>query len=613
MKINKKLTLAFLLISLIPVAAVAIISYFNAKSAITRQVLNHLNSVAAIQKKRAEAIIDQNLERLVLISSRTKLRLSLEAFNADPRKEYQEMMNRILDDAWASIADFREISVLNPDGETVASTDKAKIGARHPDEEFFIRGRAKNSVDNYLLHRDGSLTVCLTGPLYLEDKLLGVVAIEANADNILSLVLDHSGLGRTGETLLAKRDRDGDAFLFTPLRFGRNASQDSALFKGSPGAPINQALLKNEQTFTDAVNYRGEPVLAVSKYLENPDWGLVVKIDKEEAFAPITRLANLLGLTMCLLSIAVIIIALYIARSITGPIARLTRVAEKIGKGDLSRRAEVHSADEVGILSRAFNQMTDTLAQDIAERRRSEEELRKKSEEIENFVYVVSHDLKAPLISLQGFSSLLLKDLPEKLGEKSRGYLKRIKANAGRIEFLISDLLALSRLGRPVSPFKDTPSHRLIQRVLSSLKPRLEESGIEVFIEDNLPTIRCDEESIYQVFENLVANAIRFMGDTQEPKIEIGYEEREGFHRFHVRDNGIGIDSRYHRKIFEILHRLKEVDDDEGTGIGLVIVERIITDHGGEVWVESEKGKGATFYFTLPNPDRLAKSLNSCF
>ena len=266
-----------------------------------------------------------------------------------------------------------------------------------------------------------------------------------------------------------------------------------------------------------------------------------------------------------------------------------------------------------GVISFAGDPGVVVWVRDITERKQAEEEIRKKSEEIENFIYVVSHDLKAPLISLQGFSSLLLKNLPEKSDEKSRGYLKRIKANTTRIEFLISDLLALSRLGRAVSPFKDTPSHGLVQRVLSSLKPRLEENGIEVSLRDNLPTIRCDGERIYQVFKNLVANAIRFMGDTEKAKIEIGYEEKEGFHRFHVRDNGIGIDSRYHRKIFEILHRLKEVDDNEGTGIGLVIVERIITDHGGEVWVESEKGKGATFYFTLPNPDRLAKSLNSCF
>ena len=236
---------------------------------------------------------------------------------------------------------------------------------------------------------------------------------------------------------------------------------------------------------------------------------------------------------------------------------------------------------------------------DITDKKKAEEEIRKKNEELENFVYVVSHDLKAPLISLQGFSSALLKDYQGKLGEEGKRYVKRITANARRMEVLISDLLALSRLGRAVSAFKDVSSHEIASRAISSLKPGLEENRIEVSIGDNLPTIRCDGERIYQVFENLVVNAIKFIGDTEEPRIEIGYEDKEEVHQFHVRDNGIGIDPRYHGKIFEIFHRLKEIDDEEGTGIGLVIVERIIKNHGGKVWVESEKGAGATFYFTL--------------
>ncbi|MCK4487788.1 MAG: two-component sensor histidine kinase, partial [Desulfobacterales bacterium] len=100
--------------------------------------------------------------------------------------------------------------------------------------------------------------------------------------------------------------------------------------------------------------------------------------------------------------------------------------------------------------------------------------------------------------------------------------------------------------------------------------------------------------------ENLLVNAIKFMGGAEPPKIEIGYEDRQDFHQFYVRDNGIGIDPRYHRKIFEMFQRLKQIEDEEGTGLGLAIVERMVNNHGGDVWVESEKAKGATFHFTLP-------------
>ncbi len=105
---------------------------------------------------------------------------------------------------------------------------------------------------------------------------------------------------------------------------------------------------------------------------------------------------------------------------------------------------------------------------------------------------------------------------------------------------------------------------------------------------------------IYQVFENLLVNAIKFTAGAKDPKIEIGYEDMGDSHKFYVRDNGIGIDPKHHRKIFEMFHRLKEIQDEEGTGLGLTIVDRIVNSHGGKVWVESEKDKGATFYFILP-------------
>ncbi len=237
---------------------------------------------------------------------------------------------------------------------------------------------------------------------------------------------------------------------------------------------------------------------------------------------------------------------------------------------------------------------------DITEKKRAEEQLRKTNEELKNFVDVVSHDLKNPIVAIQGFSSRLLKKYQDKLGEKGRSYLEMINAGARRMEVLVSDLLALSSIGRVVSTFKDIPSLEIIGNVTSDLENRLRETRIELVVTDSPPTIYCDGERIYQVFENLLVNATKFMGATKAPKIEVGYEDRGNFHQFSVRDNGIGIDPKYHQKIFEVFHRLREIEDETGTGLGLAIVERIVKNHGGKVWVESEKGQGATFYFTLP-------------
>jgi signal transduction histidine kinase len=237
---------------------------------------------------------------------------------------------------------------------------------------------------------------------------------------------------------------------------------------------------------------------------------------------------------------------------------------------------------------------------DITKQKQGEEELKKINEELKNFVHIVSHDLKTPLISIQGFSTRLFTKYHEKLGEKGRDYLEKILASAYRMEALITDLAALATIGRVVSAFKIASCLEIINDVTSEFQDRLNKKGIELVVAADLPIIQCDRDRIAQVFQNLLVNAIKYMGDTKNPKIEVGYEDIGNFYKFYVRDNGTGIDPQHHRKIFEIFHRLREVEREEGTGLGLTIVDKVVRHHGGKVWVASEKGKGATFYFTIP-------------
>ena len=241
---------------------------------------------------------------------------------------------------------------------------------------------------------------------------------------------------------------------------------------------------------------------------------------------------------------------------------------------------------------------------DITEQKGTEEKLRNINQELEKFVDIVSHDLKVPIISIQGFSSRLLKNYQDKLEDKGRRYVDQIRTSADRMEALVSDLLALSRIGRVVSDFADIASLKIVKKMVSSLKHSLKENGIELIVGKNFPTIYCDKQRIYQVFENLLVNAIKFVRGTKNPRIEIGYEDKGEFHQFFIKDNGIGIDPKYHQKIFESFRRLKEIKDHQGTGLGLAIVDRIVENHGGKVWVESQKAKGAIFYFTIPKTFR---------
>ncbi|MFA4911909.1 MAG: PAS domain S-box protein [Desulfobacteria bacterium] len=237
---------------------------------------------------------------------------------------------------------------------------------------------------------------------------------------------------------------------------------------------------------------------------------------------------------------------------------------------------------------------------DITEKKRLEEEIRHRNEELENFVHTISHDLKSPLVSLQGFASIFRSEYKDKIDENGQHYLERIGQNANYMETLIQDLLELSKVGRVVGVFEEVDTSKIIESVIERLRLQLEEKGIGLILPNHYPTIYCDRNRTLQVFENLISNSMKFMGDAESPVIEIGHTDKGKVYEFYVRDNGIGIEKKYHEKIFMIFQCLQDIEGVEGTGVGLAIVKRIVENHGGNIWVVSEKGKGATFHFTLP-------------
>jgi len=249
------------------------------------------------------------------------------------------------------------------------------------------------------------------------------------------------------------------------------------------------------------------------------------------------------------------------------------------------------------------------VARDLTLRKREEEqrerliaELEAKNRELDSFVYNVSHDLRSPLISVQGFSARLLEHYGGQLDGRGRLYLERIQANAEHMAQLISDLLELSRIGRVVGPPEDVPLREMVDQLVQEMEPRLEDRWVEIEIAPDLPIVRGDRRRLEQVMANLLSNAVKFMGQQPRPRVEVGWYDAGDAHVIYVRDNGIGIDPRHHHRIFEIFQRLEEVET-EGTGVGLAIVKRIVEHHGGRIWVESQQGQGATFYFSLPRQD----------
>ena len=233
-----------------------------------------------------------------------------------------------------------------------------------------------------------------------------------------------------------------------------------------------------------------------------------------------------------------------------------------------------------------------------------EEDVRLRTQELEAFVYTVSHDLKSPVVSIQGMASLFMEKYGNQLEEKGKHYIERVIANANYMEELIIGLLTLSRVGGKQTATKNGRPAEVLHQILEIHKERFAGKKIEVVLAQGIPDFFFDQTQLTQVFENLISNAAKFMGDQPHPRIEIGGKELNEGVEFYVKDNGIGIDPAYHEKVFSIFQRLKEVDV-EGTGVGLSIVKKIIDLAGGKIWIESKKGEGTTFFFLLPRKNRM--------
>ncbi len=227
-------------------------------------------------------------------------------------------------------------------------------------------------------------------------------------------------------------------------------------------------------------------------------------------------------------------------------------------------------------------------------------ELEGKNAELERFTYTVSHDLKTPLVTIKGFIGLLQQDIRASDVERVEHDIAKIGGAADEMSRLLEELLELSRIGRVMNSPEKVSLTDLVSETVDLVAGQIDERGVVVAIAPAMPTVYGDRVRLLEVFQNLIDNAVKFMGEQPDPRVEIDAEAHDTKVVCSVRDNGMGINPRYQEKIFELFQRLDVRV--EGTGIGLALVKRIVEVHGGHIWVESEgEGHGSTFYFTLPN------------
>jgi signal transduction histidine kinase len=542
----------------------------------------------------------------------------------------------------------------------------------------------------------------LYSPLYLftdhRKTAVGVLVLRVDPSSSLFPTIQFWPTpSRTAETLMVRREGDEVVFL-NELRHRRNPALSLRFPLSEIRLPAAVAARGEESVF-EGMDYRGIPVIAATRRILNTSWAVVSKMDVEEIYAPIHRLARYVALLAGLLILSAGTSLGWIWRHQTAGFYRKQFEAE-LERQEMGQRFESqtrqllqemldaapfgafvfevldnqrmvmlsanHSADMIlkascsQFLGRTIEEAFPALVEkgipaafrkvaltgepldietveyadggirfvfevhviktgtrrivvffaDITERQRADQErasliqqLEARNTELERFTYTVSHDLKSPLITIKGFLGMLKRDVSSGNQQRVEDDLQRIGGAADKMAALMEDLLELSRIGRVANPFEEVPFSELVRDALELIAGRITERGVEVDIASDLPVIYGDRHRLIQVLQNLIDNAVKFMGDEPQPRIQIEVRRNGRENTFVIRDNGIGIDPRYHDKVFGLFDKLSSKT--EGTGIGLALVQRIIEVHEGKIWVESEGlGHGCAFCFTLSTSTR---------
>jgi len=627
----------FLAIASIPLLFVSVLTFTHYKNSLEAARLSNLQNIAAFKADKIETYFAGLKNNIEVAQGYYNIKKNLPVLTRladNPNDAKFLATHKMLDEQlqrMQSVLGLSDIMLANSEGKIVYASNvehqPKDFWNPLPDPQQKAFEEGKNRVyfsDVFFSKAIGNRPAMLvTAPAFDFDRaFIGVIAFEVDMSFTYKFLQDVAGLGDTGEVLLGKK-KGNEVVYLNPLR----NDPDAALKKGIPlggklGGPILEAV-QGRKGASRLLDYRGKNVIAAWRYLPSLDWGMVAKIDTEEAFAEATNLRNLVLIIVVIVFVLCGIIAFSIARFISVPIKTLSRGAEIIGSGNLDYKIGSHRKDEIGQLSRSFDKMTedlkeitasrDVLNREITEHKLAEEEILRLNEELkyhvvqleesnrelDAFSYSVSHDLRSPLRHMAGFMELLQKRSWPQLDETNRHYMTIISESSKRMGMLIDDLLAFSRIGRSEMRTVAIRVKKLVQEAIGELQEETKERDIAWKIGE-LPEIHGDPSLLRLVLVNLISNALKFTRTRPRAEIEIGCTEEEDEFFFFVRDNGVGFDMNFAEKLFGVFQRLHHRDEFEGTGIGLANVRRIVSRHGGRAWAVGSLDQGATFYFSLP-------------
>ncbi|MDD5773030.1 MAG: ATP-binding protein [bacterium] len=662
MRIYIKLVIIFLAFAIIPVMFVSNLVFNNSKNIIEKEILSKLSIINNEEKSGIETFFNERKQDLLLMEQldiyKTHFRV-LDQFYKDRSNPSYINARKEVDQRFAVsqlTQSYIDIKLTNIDGKIIYVFDTAfepEIGNAIPNKDDVFQ-QSKNGIYVGELHKTinkrYSYNLFLAAPAYDNaNKVIGLIYLELDMVKWFKFIQDNSELGKSLETIIVKKTPDNKVIFLSPLKYQQEAiSAQTINIGGEYGLPAQKSAL-GETGSGLTIDYRGKEVLSVWLPIEDLGWGLVSKIDSEEAFLPVDRLKKLLIVVILITIFSTALAVFTIAKSISDPIQELQKGAEIIGKGNLDYQIGNDSRDEIGQLSREFDKMTkniretttslDILNKEVIERKKAEEHLNQslkqevKSREIllsmladnnlireklekhieelkraknilirsekmaslGKLVSEIAHEFNNPLMIISGNAQVSLMSGP--LSDEVKRNLQIIIEESQRAKNIIRRLLKFSRPSK--GEVKEVDINMSIDTIVNIVEQQLKLANVEIIRDYQKDlSVSVNEQQMQEVFMNLISNAKDSMPDGGT--ITIKTSQEEDYLRIDFRDTGCGMSEEVKNKIFNPFFTTKE----EGTGLGLIICLGIIEVHKGELKLESELNKGTTFTILLPMGDK---------
>jgi signal transduction histidine kinase len=493
-------------------------------------------------------------------------------------ERYQTRMSRLV----------KSVTIADISGKTVVSTDEKISKGKEVNPDLTKAVLKSGKVLDGIQKLDNELVVFVGYLMSVNNRPVGILVMELLADDFISLTNDYTGLGKTGETYLAVKNGNQINFI-SPVRYNRNINSNPSVSLSDTNFSIVKPFLKGKGGFcVDCIDYRRIPVISSYRYIDELNWGMVTEIDQAEMYEPVYKIRNIFIVIFTIILVVILLNAFFFSQYLSKPLEKLIVVVNRFRNGDYKARSDIHLKNETGILSESFNQMADTIGNNLVR-------LNQSNQELNRFGYVVSHDLKAPVQSIIALAGMLSESADSNTDSEEKQILSMIMEKCNQMQEMIDTVLNAARTGSQGEK-QELDSGAVVKIAVQNI---LVPDHIKITVEPNLTSVIYNKTSMLQVFQNLISNAVKY-NDKPVGIVQIGFDEFQDKFCFWVKDNGRGIRESEFNKIFNIFTRVNEDSGIESSGIGLSTVKKIVTENNGEVWVKSDVNIGSVFYFTIP-------------